>query len=176
MLANLFRTAVLNNERRMPDAPGEFLAGWVYGVSWQKVDIRNDLMACIAEDENLTNDMYDGMHAYEAGDMDKAGKLMKDAKTLYAKALNGCPSKVTDPLNEWGNKVEKLTERSDWEDLQKTIYFKNKEEITKDSELEFKWWDSGNFFNAGMFGGRIEKVFLDNAGPEPTENWLDLFQ
>ena len=43
-------------ERRMPDSPGEFLSGWVYGISLQKDDLRNSMMSCIKFDEDLTND------------------------------------------------------------------------------------------------------------------------
>ena len=121
MLANLFKTFV-HNERRMPDAAGEFLAGWAYGVSWQQVDIRDNLMTCIDQNEQLTNVMYDMMHAYEAGNQDEGNKLAQQVQPLYAKSLNGCPSKVTDPLNEWGNKLLQLKERSDWADLEKSIY------------------------------------------------------
>ena len=66
-------------ERRMPDAPGEFLSGWVYGISLQQDDLRNALMSCIKVDDDLTNDMYDGMAAYEKGDNDTGKKKMHDA-------------------------------------------------------------------------------------------------
>ena len=146
----------------MPDAPGEFLSGWVYGISLQKDDLRNSMMSCIKFDEDLTNDMYEGMAAYEKGDMDTGKKKMDDAQKKYEKALAGCDTTVTDPLKSWTDKMTDLVSRKDWEDFEKKVYDANKKEIDDNIHNEFKWWDASVFFNAGMFAGRTDKIFLDS--------------
>ena len=148
-------------KKRMSDAPGEFLAGWVYGVSFQKDDIRNDIMSCIKFDDDLTNDMYDGMEAYEKGDQDTGKKKMDAAQKLYETALSGCDTKVTDPIKMWGDKMTDLVARNDWEDFEKKVYEANKMAIDENIREEFQEWDWGVYFNAGMFAGRIDKIFLD---------------
>ena len=149
-------------ERRMPDAPGEFLAGWIYGISLQQDDLRNSMMSCIKVDDDLTNDMYDGMAAYEKGDMDTGKKKMDDAQKKYESVLAGCDASVTDVLKSWTDKMTDLVSRKDWEDFEKKVYDANKKEIDDNVHNEFKWWDAGVFFNSGMFAGRTDKIFLDS--------------
>ena len=49
-------------------APSKFAAGWFYGLTGE--DKRRDLRSCFAEDEGLTNLLYDTMAAYIEGDME----------------------------------------------------------------------------------------------------------
>ena len=71
MLAALFKTSLVHTEvTQDPKAPCEFLSGWLYGVSLQEVDIRFAMDKCFVVNDDLTKDIYDGMAAYEKGDMD----------------------------------------------------------------------------------------------------------
>lgn len=64
--------------KRDDDAPGQFLAGWAYGISTHAVDIRNLLIGtpwttppvegCFKRNPDLTDNVYDGMAALEAKD------------------------------------------------------------------------------------------------------------
>ena len=149
-------------EIKMPDAPGEFLAGYIYGVSWQQDDIRDALMSCIKFDEDLTNDMYEVMADQEKGDFAAATKKMSDAQKLYKKDLASCDAKVTDVLDSWQKKMEDLVARPDYVAFQAKVYKAHKKEIDDNFHNELKWWDAGVFFNSGMFAGRNDKIFLDS--------------
>ena len=148
-------------ERRMPDAPGEFLAGYIYGISLQQYDIRNSLMQCINIDEDLTNDMYDAFAAFEKEDYKTGNKKMKDAIDRFGDAVDGCGADVNDPIQKYYTDVANMHMRDDWEDFSKKIYDANKKQIDSNISDEFKWWDAGVFFNSGMFAGRTDKIFLD---------------
>ena len=87
------------------------------------------MMSCIKVDDDLTNDMYDGMAAYEKGDMDTGKKKMDDAQKKYESVLAGCDASVTDVLKSWTDKMTDLVSRKDWEDFEKKVYDANKKEI-----------------------------------------------
>ena len=60
-------------------------------------------------------------------------------------------------------------------DLSAKIYDDHKAEIDQDRDNEYKQWDSGVFFNAGMYEGRIGKIFIDNAIHNDLDKILALF-
>ena len=41
-----------------PEAPFQFMAGWLYGISLNTVDVREKMVACAKKDADLTSDMY----------------------------------------------------------------------------------------------------------------------
>ena len=98
----------------MPDAPGEFLAGYIYGVSWQQDDIRNALMSCIKFDDTLTSEMYEMMADQEAGDFAAATKLMTEARKRYQTDLSGCDASVLDVVQGWETKLSDMVSRKDY--------------------------------------------------------------
>ena len=84
---------------------------------------------------------------------------------MFETALAGCDKKITDPIVEWGNKIQDLTKRSDWDTESKKIYDDNKEKIDEDFGYEYKAWDNGVYFDAGMFSGRVDNIFIKNYPP-----------
>ena len=51
--------------------------------------------------------------------------------------------------------------RPDWEHFAEKVYKDNKREIERNIDLTLREWESGNFFNSGLFDGQWQKVFLD---------------
>ena len=92
---------------------------------------------------------------------------MQDAGDKYSKALSKCGKDVTEPAEAWGKKMDELTHRIGWTEMEQKIYSDNKDAIDADVKLEFEWYDKSVFFNSGMYAGRIDKIFLDAAGPPP---------
>ena len=171
MLPSLIEsTAVLQDQ----DAPFQFLSGWIYGVSFQKDDIRDAMIACREQDKELTNDMYLGFKAVEQNDMATASKYFKSAQDKFPAALKKCDKTVTDPLDAWKKNMDTMTGKCDWDKTEKQIYSDNKDEIDGDMKLEMKWWDSEVHFSAGMYAGRIDKIFWD-ASNKSTEEPIAFF-
>ena len=152
-----------------PTAPFEFLSGWVYGVSLQKDEIRNAMIACAIPDDGLKHDVYAAMDALGRGDSKTANDKWNDATPLYKTALAKCGDDVTGPLEKWGDAINKMVTDKDWDKNSKKIYDDNKKEIDDDVALEIQWFDGAKFnaFNSGMYAGRVDKIFLDNS-PAPT--------
>ena len=167
MLASLFKVAALN-ETRDPRAANEFLAGWVYGVSHQTVNIRFEMEDCFIKSEELTNTVYDAMDAWKAGDMQKVQDEWAKTGPMYTTALAKCPKDtVQDPIEEWSKKVTDMSQASDWPTQEKDIYEKNKKEIDDNTKEEFYFWfDKPTWFNSGMYAGRTDKIFLDATTPK----------
>jgi len=154
---------VFAGAERLPIAPAEFIAGWLYGVSFQTENWRFEFENCYKVDKNITDDVYDAMEAYEKNDYDTAQKKWDDADKYWPDALASCKKEATDALDAWGKKVKDMQAMKDWDKIAAKIYQDNKKEMEADVRLEFTWWDKGAQFNSGMYAGRVDKVFLDNA-------------
>ena len=57
----------------------------------------------------------------------------------------------------------------DWDQQEQRISQKFKAMIEDDSSVMFSTWYEGAAFNSGMFGGRIDKIFIDNVEESPKE-------
>ena len=150
--------ALEEGPKKDPMAPAEFAAGWYYGVTEE--DKRTDILSCYAQNDDLTNALYDAMDAYIAGDSKTGDEKMKESKTLWDTAMAGC-GKVAEKMGEIAKEFDDIQKRSDWDKVSKKIYEANKDVIDRDVSLELKQWEEGVFFNSGMFAGQIEKFFLD---------------
>ena len=170
MLAALFNQFAVpaNTATEDPTAPAQLVAGWLYGVSGQTVELRDEILKCYKENDTLTKDVYDAMDAFGKGDMAAGNKAWADASDRFPTAFADCPATVNDPLNDWGNQIEELSERKDWVKIETKIYKDNKAEIDQNTAFEFKTWKEGVYFNTGMFAGRTDKIMLDNA-PKETD-------
>ena len=138
------------------------------------MDLRDKIIACYAKSDNLTNDYFDGMAAYEAGDQKTGDKKFADAESYYGDAFHTCDKEVIDALNEWKEKVDDLSNIKDWDKISARIYEAHKDELNADIQLEFKWWDAAVYFNSGMYAGRFQKVFLDDAPNAIVDELLSL--
>jgi len=61
----------------------------------------------------------------------------------------------------------------DWDKISAKIYKANKAVCDQDIEYEFKTWNEGIYFDSGMFAGRFQKIFLDNAPQEVVTSLLE---
>ena len=122
------------------------------------------MLKCFKDDEQLTNDLYDAMEAYIAGDSKTGDQKMKESKQLWDTAMSGCGD-IAEKMGKISQKFDKITQSSDWDEVSKKIYLANKDVIDRDVSLELREWTNGVFFNSGMFAGQIEKFFLE-AEPE----------
>ena len=156
-------------------APAQFAAGWLYGISGQTEERRDDILACFEPYDKLTKALYGAMKQYQKGNQEKGDTKMERAKKRYDTALASCPEELLDTLGSWNDKVDALTSQDNWSDVKTQIYNDNKEELDGDIANEFKTWNEGVYYNSGMFAGRFEKVFLDNA-PAPEKKKFKIFR
>ena len=160
---------VMSDTTRDPQAPAQWLAGWYYGIAQE--DKRDDILKCYKASDDLTNDLYQAMEAYIAGDTKTGDEKMADTKPLFKTAMSDCSAEITDGLNKVYQKVQDEMDRPDWNKIAQKIYKDFKVMIDRDLDLEFREWKQGVPFNSGMFAGMINQIFLDNA-PEPTPELL----
>ena len=121
------------------------------------------MLACFEPNETLTNDVYRAMNLFKAGSVAEGDEAWSDAEKLFATALAGCDQDVLDPLHTYKTKCDELVSLPDWEQQEPRISEEFKGPIAEDTQDMFKTWFDGVPFNAGLFGGRIDKIYLDNA-------------
>ena len=86
-------------------APATFAAGWYYGVSGAWVE--KDIYMCFKEDTQLTDDLYEAMAAYIAGDSKTGDQKMKEAKPLWDTALSGC-GQIAENMGKISEKFDEI--------------------------------------------------------------------
>ena len=152
--ANLIQTT---GEARHLLAPAQFSAGWLYGLSG--LEERDTILDCYEPSEKLTNTLYDAMDAFIAGD--NRGGLTKynEAKPLFMESFSSCKEFGR---QHWVNNIKHMEDRVDWPQLREAIYQENKFAIDLNVDLELREWAQGEYFNSGMFVGRVFKIFYDN--------------
>ena len=72
---------------RDPQAPAQLLAGWLYGISDQTIDLRDQLLGCFEPTEKLTNKVYRAMRLWHKGDKEDGDKAWHFAEKQYELAL-----------------------------------------------------------------------------------------
>lgn len=150
-------------EAKDPEAPAQMIAGWLFGITDQALEYRDKIVGCYKTNVNITNDYYDGMAAYKSGNSTAGDAKFNDARQYYDDAFSGCASDVTDALTKWTDKVDALANIKNWDQVSKQIYTQHKDVLDQDIQFEFMYWDQGVYYNAGMYGGRFDKTFLDYA-------------
>lgn len=142
-------------------APAKFLAGWLYGVSGQTIDTRDALTECFKADEDLMNDVYDGMQHYFDGEKSAGDKDWIAARKLFPHALADCDKDITDALTSWSKKMDEMIHKKEWDTAEDKIYQDNKTVIDWNNSNSFTTWNNGVPFQTGMFTGANDKIFLD---------------
>ena len=159
---NTWSQSVMSDTTRDPTAPAQWIAGWYYGVDSK--DKRDDILKCYKANDDLTNNLYDAMEAYIAGDTKTGDEKMDDSRPLFKDAMSGCSEGITGDLLDIYQQIKDMMDKPDWKDYAEKVYKENKVMIDRDIDLEFREWEQGVFFNSGMFAGMVSKIFL----PEPT--------
>ena len=110
-------TAETEAEQLDGQAPAQYIAGWLYGISWQQEDLRDKIIACYTENDIITQDYFDGMAAYSKGDTETATAKFNDAGEHYDEAFANCDSSITDVLTQWKTKLTDLEKIDNWDTI-----------------------------------------------------------
>jgi len=156
-------------------APAQMIAGWLYGITLNTVDFRDDIMDCYTVNSDITTSYYGAMADFKAGNFSDGDAKLDTAGQFYDAAFANCDSSVTDALSQWADKVKEMKSADNWDDVSEQIYTDNKAKVDADSGYMFNSWDRGVFFDSGLFAGRIDKLFLDNVPAEQVAALLALF-
>ena len=89
---------------------------------------------------------------------------MIETRPLFKKQLAHCP-RVWTKMDPILRQADGLISDPDWNQIQQDIYVKKKKAIDRAVDLQLREWSQGKFFNAGMFAGNVDLVFLNNIEP-----------
>ena len=150
--------------------PAQFLAGWLYGISDQTMDKRDDIIACFTPSHDLMKYVYHAMNQYIKGNKHKGDEAWEKAIELYEPALAECDlHSIKEPLHNYRHRMSEMVADKKWSKKEHKIYEAHKDVIDEANELQFKTWWEGVPFDSGMFAGRIDAIFLDNFKPSSDE-------
>ena len=83
---------------------------------------------------------------------------------MYNTALASCDSdQILEPLDKYRALREHITSLPDWDQQEARIEEEFKAQIDLETSTMFISWYNGVPFNAGLFSGRIDKIFIDNV-------------
>ena len=104
------------------------------------------------------------MDQWHEGDHEKGDIAWESARQLYNTALASCDSdKILEPLRKYRAMREHITSLPDWDQQEARIEEEFKAQIDLETSTMFISWYNGVPFNAGLFSGRIDKIFIDNV-------------
>ena len=52
---------------------------------------------------------------------------------------------------------------TNWDEMQMQIYKEKKNQIDRAVDLQLREWAAAQYFNAGMFAGNVDKIYMSNA-------------
>ena len=52
---------------------------------------------------------------------------------------------------------------ANWDEMQMKIYKEQKNKIDRAVDLQLREWAAAQYFNAGMFAGNVDKIYMSNA-------------
>ena len=99
------------------DAVPQFVAGWLYGITYHEDDLRDEIVACYKKVELLEDDYFEGMAACDDGDTITCTEKFADAAKYYEEAFGSCDDSITDELRKWSEKYADLQTTEDWDKI-----------------------------------------------------------
>jgi hypothetical protein len=172
LVPNPYPDMVFADDAQNPEAPAQFIAGWLYGVSTQAFNMQDAIVACYTRNDDLTAAYYDAQAAFVAGDSQTGYSKLNDAKQYYDAFFANCGTDVTDPLTQWSDNIDALAQIDDWDTISAQIYLDNKQILDDDLSYEVNSWNRGVFFDAGMFAGRYQLIFYEQAPAQIIDEML----
>ena len=135
------------------DTTAQFSAGLLYAWSGQTVDKRDYLVGCTLEIPRVKRQLGKAFDDYNAGD-DRAGNQhMKKATPWWQLSMVLCWETYDDfrGLIEY---KDAFFARDDWQTVARENYDANQAYVDQQWQYALDSWNTGVYFNAGMFYGR----------------------
>ena len=146
------------------DAAAEFAAGYLWGTKQE--DKRPYIMSCFNTDTDLNNILDQIMTDYSRGDVESGDKRWSDAEPKFQKAIKPCTevSGEFKDLSDYAKNISKKTIKARAD--------KYKSEINQIGAQMVNSWQSGVYFDAGMFDGQISAYM--GLVPNPYPDMLEV--
>ena len=141
------------------DAAAQFYAGYLWGAAQQ--DKKQYIAGCFQTDSDLNNLLDEIMNDYAQGDFETGDSKWDDTQPKFDVAIEQCSDVAQEfmDLRSYGNNVAKETIKARAD--------KYKAQIDKISVSLITRWESGQYFDAGMFGGWISQYMGLVPNPYP---------
>ena len=100
---------------------------------------------------------------YNAGDEATGNQSMRGADQLFRDSMTDC-DKTNDYFTQMFDSADDFLKQDNWKDTAKANYVANKDFIDQQWQLSLSSWNTGVYFNSGMF---YERVWLSMSGIAP---------
>ena len=141
----------------------QFAAGYLYAASGQYIDKRDYIVGCSQHDDDLDRILEDAFAAYNNGDEDRGDQNLVKSHDKYQGSMSTC-----DDTNGYFKQLDDLNAdffaQKNWKDTVKNNYDSNKDYIDQQWQFCLDAWNTGVYFNSGMF---YERVWLSMSGIAP---------
>ena len=87
---------------------------------------------------------------------------MAETRSLFKTSMIRCP-KVWKLMQEILKQADGLMKNANWDEMQMKIYKEQKNKIDRAVDLQLREWSAAQYFNAGMFAGNVDKIYMSNA-------------
>ena len=145
------------------DTTAQFNAGLLYAWSGQTIDERDYLVGCTLEIPPAKRQLGEAWDSYSAGNDDAGNLHMRLAKPWMRLSMVFC-DETHDDFKDLIDDYDTFFARKHWEIIAKKNYLLNKKYVDEQWEDALKSWNTGVYFNAGMFYGRTWAALMATEG------------
>ena len=146
-------------------APGDFQAGMIFGFSGN--DVRDHMNACFKADQQLADDIAKIITAVDDQDIDVAKELVIGDESRVMDDASECMTNpaYADVKAAYEGQIELL--KAAKADDQPAIwilaaYKKHMDEIKTYRKTAKKQWRAGNYYEAGVAIGQVDKLIFEH--------------
>ena len=136
------------------DTTAQFSAGLLYAWSGQTIDKRDYLVDCTIPLPRAKRQLRKAFDDYNAGDLDAGNKHMRKIQPSWQLSMILCPATWFD-FRAMIKEKDDFFARDDWPTVANQNYDANKDYVDQQWQFALNSWNTGVYFNAGMFYGRV---------------------
>ena len=136
------------------DTSAQFSAGLLYAWSGQTIDKRDYLVNCTLPLPFVKYQLGKAFDDYNAGDLQAGNQHITRTQPLWQLSMILCPETWSD-FRAMIKEKDAFFARDDWPSVADQNYDANKDYVDQQWQFALNSWNTGVYFNAGMFYGRV---------------------
>ncbi len=145
---------IMHAEHLPDDATAQFASGLLYGASNGTIDERDYIVDC-AWTCPVTNRLLSAAFtSYNAGEDRKGNKRMRRAEPFWRFSMLTC-WETNHYFTRMDHNKDAFFARDDWKSIARDNYNANQDYVDQQWQFCLDSWNTGVYFNAGMFYARV---------------------
>ena len=132
----------------------QFAAGVLYAASNQTIDERDYIVSCSVNVDRLNSNLANAFGAYNDGKLRKCNTIMRNIDGPYRRSMKRC-TETNPSFARIDAQTDAFLAQKEWRKIARANYDANKDYVDQQWQFCLDSYNSGIYFNAGMFYTRV---------------------